>query len=152
MFPIRKSVIVIVISGVVSALAIGVVLFFEPIQVGNRLVKNIHEREKQLLYETDHAALASELRKFADEQRWRQPGDNSPPKMFWPNDDAVPASLRVSKPTSITIFDDRIMFERGGPILHFGIVVFREGIVGEGLKQLAPGVWFYADNNRIPAE
>jgi len=56
------------------------------------------------------------------------------------------------KPTSIAVFDDRIMFERGGPMSHFGIVVFREGIAGDGLKELAPGVWFYDDNYRVPDE
>jgi hypothetical protein len=124
----------------------------EPIQVMWQMGKTDKNRERQLLYETDHAALASELRNFARQERWHSPEVNAEPQIFWQGDEAIPASIRRLEPTSVTILDDRVIFERGGPMLHFGIVVFRDGIAGEGLKELAPGVWFYAENQRIPGK
>ena len=115
---------------------------FEGIRVARYLTKDADKKEKLLLYETDHNALASELRKFANEKRWHRPEINVEPEIFWPRDIALPASIRSRQPTSVAMFDDRIMFEQGGPMLHFGIVVFRDEVVGKGLKELAPECGF----------
>lgn len=151
MLPTKRRSIAIFAVCVLAAIGLWLVPFLiEPVKLVFQLGKTANEREKQLLYDIDHTALASELRKFASEKRWRQTEANAEPEILWPNNKAVPASVRLLKPTSVAIFDDRIVLERGGPMLHFGIVVFRDGIVGEGLKELGPGVWFYADNNKIP--
>jgi hypothetical protein len=134
---------------------------FWPIELVTGLRSDAVKRERGLLYETDQAALAAELRKFAYDHRWSetQQGDN--PTIFWPPDPAIPSALRILQPTSVAIFDDRIMFERGGPIHHFGIVVFRQsspaekskdnGFAGEQLlKEFQPGVWFYSDHRKLP--
>lgn len=148
----RKGVVIIAIC-FFSAVALWIGSFaIEPIRFVLQSRKTTDEMQRQLLYEIDHIALASELRKFAYERRWHQSSANVEPAVFWPHDAALPASIQLLQPTSVAVFDDRIMFERGGPMLHFGIVVFRDGIVGEGQKELSPGVWFYSDNGRVPSE
>src|SRR5438874_497651 len=110
------------------------------------------ERERQLLYDVDHKTLASELQRFANEQRWSRNIRNADPDAFGTSNPATPASLRILKPSAIWIFDDRIQFDCGGPFLDFGIVVFPEGTEGTGAKRLAAGVWFYSDDGRVPSE
>src|SRR6266540_648385 len=85
------------------------------------------ERERHLLYDIDHKALAAELRKFANEQRWSRRIRNADPDAFGTSNPATPTSLRILKPSAIWIFDDRIQFDCGGPFFDFGIVVFPEG-------------------------
>jgi hypothetical protein len=153
MFKNRRKPIIIIVGCAVAAIALWVALILaEPILVVSRMTKMGIERERRLLYNTDHAALAVELRNFGDQQRWQRSESNAEPQIMWPDDNSLPECLRILRPTSVAIFDDRIIFERGGPMLHFGLVVFRNGIKGEGLKELAPGVWFYADNGRVPSE
>ena len=110
------------------------------------------ERERQLLYDIDHRTLASELRKFANEQRWSRSVRNADPDAFGTSNPATPASLRILKPSAIWIFDDRIQFDCGGPFSDFGIVVFLEGTEGTGTKKLADGVWFYSEDGHFPSE
>jgi hypothetical protein len=132
-----------------------------PIELVTGLRRDAVKRERALLYDIDQHALASELRKFAYEYRWWEGSQGDMPSIFWPNDPAIPPSLRTLQPTSIAIFDDRIMFERGGPLHHFGIVVFRQAPDVEGskvngstgeylLKKFEPGVWFYSDYRKLP--
>lgn len=150
----RKS-FVILASCIFAAVAVWIwCILVPPIRLITGLGKIADQRSKQLLYDIDHIVLASELRKFANEERWQRAEVNAEPKIFWggAGNSALPPSISVLQPTSVIIFDDRIIFERGGGMSHFGVVVFRDGIVGEGLKELAPGVWFYADNKRIPDE
>jgi len=110
------------------------------------------ERERHLLYDIDHKALAAELRKFANEQRWSRRIRNADPDAFGTSNPATPTSLRILKPSAIWIFDDRIQFDCGGTFFDFGIVVFPEGTEGTGAKKLADGVWFYSENGRAPSE
>jgi hypothetical protein len=110
------------------------------------------ERERQLLYDIDHKTLASELRKFANEQRWGRSIRNADPDAFGMSNPTTPASLRILKPSAIWIFDDRIQFDCGGPFFDFGVVVFPEGQEGTGAKRLADGVWFYSEDGRVPHE
>jgi hypothetical protein len=134
---------------------------FWPIELIMELRHDTLKRERALLYQTDQAALAAELRKFASHYRWSLAPAGDEPTIFWPNDPAMPQSLKILQPTSIAVFDDWIMFERGGPPHHFGIVVFRQGAASDGhmndalidgqlLKQLQPGVWFYSDHRKLP--
>ena len=133
----------------VGALSLLIYFFAEPIAVVNGIIKRTNERARLLLYHTDHSALAAELEGFAREKRWRSPTGDLEPTDYWEGD--IPASLKKYKPTSIAIFDDRIVLECGSPFSHFGIVKFRESTKGSGLKELQPGMWFYAENGRIPS-
>ena len=108
------------------------------------------QRQRQLIYEIDHATLAAEARAFADQRRSRPGFVDSEPQILWWGDPDIPASLRVLKPTSIGIFQNRIQLEFGGPPLHYGIVIFNTDLEGGGTKKLAKGVWFYSENGRYP--
>ncbi len=116
----------------------------------------IKKRERQLLYDTDHRALAEIMRDFATERQW---SSGQPPRSdfgdfvhFPSNDPSLPPAVRLLKPSGVVIFSDRVELEFGGALLHFGVAVFRPGIAGEGTKQLGEGIWFYAENGRVPSE
>jgi hypothetical protein len=116
--------------------------------IGNRLTR---EEERELLYNVNHVVLASELRTFANEKRWSKPVTTSDSDCFHKSD-PIPASLQILNPSQICVFDDRVEYDCGGPFLSFGIAVFREGVPGHGTKKLGEGVWFYAEDGRVPSE
>jgi hypothetical protein len=122
-----KKVAIVLIAGLFLS---GAIYFsgqlFWSIDLVTGLQRDALQRERGLPYQIDHAALAAELRKFAYEHRWFESAPSDNPTIFWSADPAIPPSLRILQPTSVALFDDRIMFERGGPLHHFGIVVFRE--------------------------
>ena len=107
-------------------------------------------KEKQLLYQIDHTAFASELRNFANEQRWKGRHKGFGFDYYLKSDPEVPDVLRALNPSTIRVFNDRIQFECGGAFLSFGISVFRDGVTGEGTKKLGEGIWFYAEDGRVP--
>ena len=106
-------------------------------------------RERQLLYEIDHAEFASVVRRFAAENGWNQ--DRVWPVYFEKTDTRVPMVLRGLGFSILNIYDDRVDVDFGGPFLSFGISVFRDDADGYGTKKLGDGVWFYAEDGRIPA-
>jgi hypothetical protein len=112
----------------------------------------ISDSERPLLYHVNHLTLAAELRRFAADQRWKNSISSSDPQSFDPADPAIPPSLRVLKPSLITIYDDRIEYDFGSALFDFGIVVFKEGIPGTGTKQLGDGIWFYSQDGQIPPD
>jgi hypothetical protein len=109
------------------------------------------EEERELLYNVNHAVLASELRTFANEKRWSKPVTTSDSDCFHKSD-PIPASLQILNPSQICVFDDRVEYDCGGPFLSFGIAVFREGVPGHGTKKLGEGIWFYAQDGRVPSQ
>lgn len=153
---------IILIAGLllIAAICFSVHLFWS-VELVSGLRRDAEQRERGLLYQIDQAALAAELRQLAYDYRWSRTPSGDEPTIFWPSDPAIPPSLRTLQPTSIALFDDRIMFERGGPLHHFGIVVFRQtaGAAGSNhrmstgerlLKEFQPDVWFYSDYRKPP--
>jgi hypothetical protein len=116
---------------------------------------SINQRERGLLYQTDHAALAQIMREFATDRQWAsgQPtkSEFDPLAAFRASDESLPPALRVLKPSGILIFDDRIELEFGGAFLHFGIRAFRPGLPGNGTKRLGDGIWFYSEDGYVPS-
>ena len=108
------------------------------------------KQQRAILYHLDHASLSVVLREFAAQQRWSSPASGQQPLLFRSDEQAIPVTLRVLKPSSIRIDDDQIHLEFGGALLHYGISAFRPGLHGSGTKQLGEGIWFYADNGRYP--
>jgi hypothetical protein len=116
--------------------------------IGNRLTR---EEERELLYNINHEVLASELRSFANQKRWSKTVPSADSDCFHKSD-PLPASLLILNPSQICVFDDRVEYDCGGPFLSFGIAVFRKGIPGHGTKKLGEGIWFYAEDGRVPAQ
>ena len=52
----------------------------------------------------------------------------------------MPASIRALQPKAVIVSDDRVAIDQGFLELFCGIVVFQDGISGEGLTELAPGI------------
>jgi hypothetical protein len=113
------------------------------------------QKERTLLYHTDHAELASELRRFAADRRWNKPDKKDTRDFYYGNDPALPRAVRALGPCWVEIKDDRVDLGCGEAVFDesrsFGISVWREGLPGWGTKKLADGVWFYADNGRVPS-
>lgn len=93
------------------------------------------------------AESVAEMRKFARETRWEQPHVVAPVTSVRHNAPNFPKKLRRTRASTIRVRDDRVELEFGGVLLHYGIVVFRDGD-GHGLKRLAEGVWFYSEDGK----
>ena len=113
------------------------------------------QRERKLLYHTDHRELASELRKFASEHRWDVPDKRETRNFYYGGDPVLPPAVRALGSCWVEIKDDRVDMGCGQVVFDttrsFGISVWREGLPGWGSKKLAEGVWFYSDNGKIPS-
>jgi hypothetical protein len=136
----------------ISVALIGFVIYFSgafrfawAIHASNEATK------RQVIYHINHAALAQEVRKFAEQKRSETVVAPAAPLLMWEGDPDLPASLKILKCSSVSIFPDRVRLEFGGPFLHFGIMIFNKGYPGEGNKQLADGVWFYSEDGRVPS-
>ena len=143
---------IVAIVGSLLIMLLAAIYFYPVFGLVFGLGRLVSERERQLLYHTDHAALAVEARNFQSQWRSRFGMPGSEPRVLEPDDTEIPNSLRILKPTSAVISNDRIELEFGGALLHYGIVVFDEGLEGNGTKRLAKGVWFYSENGRYPTE
>jgi hypothetical protein len=108
-------------------------------------------KEKQLLYHLNHEVLASEIREFGSANGWRGAHKGLGFDYFLKGDPEVPEHLRALNPTIIRVFPERIEFDFGGAFLSFGLWVFRDGVEGEGTKKLGNGIWFYAEDGRVPS-
>src|ERR1700724_898935 len=136
-----KRWLIIALCGVAAINGILWVVFSEhsPLAFVIGLRHAISQRERGLLYDTDHAALAHIMRDFAAERQWSLNAAPTPPFGWtsWPgesfvyfrsNDESFPPALRMLKPSSVSIFEDHIELEFGGAFLHFGIRAFRPGL------------------------
>jgi hypothetical protein len=141
---------------VLMMLGIGAGVFlYRPVTFAIGLHHLIVERERQLLYNTDHQALARLMRDYAARRVW---SSGQPPKSdmgafiyFWGEDESLTDSLRLLKPSSGKITADEFELEFGGTFMHFGVRVFRPGLAGSGTKRLADGLWFYAEDEKVPS-
>jgi hypothetical protein len=157
-----KRWVIIAFCGLTAVISILWLIFSEhsPLAFVIGLRHAINQRERGLLYDTDHAVLAQIMREFATDRQWAsgQPtkSEFGPPEFgpliaFGASDQSLPPALRVLKPSRIIIFDDRIELEFGGAFLHFGIRAFRPGLPGNGTKRLGEGVWFYSEDGYVPS-
>ncbi len=103
------------------------------------------QRERFILYNTDHVALGRVLRQFADQQKWAR-------EDFSADNPLVPEALRVLKPSAIWMFEDYVELEFGGPFDDIGFRVFRPGLKGYGTKELGDGLWLYTEDGCCPSE
>jgi hypothetical protein len=139
--------IIAIAGGTLLFLLLGVYAYFE-IQFSS-LKRRISSEQAWILYHVDHKVLARETRNFA-KQRLAQHGRGLVGDVLKSDDPHVPAPLAVLKPRSIAILDGYVRLEFGGALLHFGIIVYDEGLEGPGTKKLGEGVWFYSENGRYP--
>ncbi len=118
----------------------------------DQLRKQIVAKERVILYELDHSSLAKELREFAKTMKQQQMTRDDSGIFIRLDDPRFPDALKLLKPNSLRVCADYVSIEFGGPFLHFGITAFREGLEGKGTKKLGPGIWFYAEDERVPTD
>jgi hypothetical protein len=147
----RKTLITLTLTLLSILAVICVGIFWRPLAFAFATSRMDREEQRELLYNVNHEVLAAELRKFATEERWSRQGSGSEPTLVNANDPRLPAALRVLHSSGTSIYDDRIEYDCGGPFLGFGIAVFREGNPGYGTKKLGDGIWFYAEDGRVPS-
>jgi hypothetical protein len=143
---VRVWVLITVLTGALIATA---VVLSEPLSFVFGLRREVAAKKQQVLNQIDHAALADAVRELARERRWSTPPLGEPPEYIRnPEVFLTTPSLRSVKPTAMRLFDDRAEIEFGGALMHFGIIIYRDGIPGHGLKELGPGIWFYSEDGR----
>lgn len=147
----RKVRILVIVALAVIAVAICARIPWGALAFASITNRMDREEERELLYKVNHVVLASELRTFANEKRWSKPVTASDSDCFHKSD-PIPASLKILNPSQICVFDDRVEYDCGGAFLSFGIAVFRQGVAGHGTKKLGDGIWFYAEDGRVPSQ
>lgn len=118
--------------------------------------KEIVARQKQLLYKTNPNALLAAARQIhASAGTYRphptgQPQDNRHPD---PNDPNMPLIVKGLLPSTIAIDKDIVQIEMGGGFYHYGVIAYMTSptsLVPMGTLQLTPGLWYYAEDGRVP--
>jgi hypothetical protein len=104
----------------------------------------MNARERIVLYQLDHALAAKKLRELAAQLRWQHTSIAA-------DDQRFPAELRRFEPCCVWLFPDYIELEFGGAFGDIGFRAFRSGLVGHGTKKLGDGLWYYAQDGRVPA-
>lgn len=144
----------IVIGGLFFLFALVVVAFHGPIYMIYKWGRVIPDEENRVLYHVDHTKLAASLREFAAKQRWNNPDALRTPNFYYVDDPSLPVAVRDVHPSWVQINDERVDCGFGQIVreksLSFGISVWRPGLEGYGAKKLADGVWFYAEDGRVP--
>jgi hypothetical protein len=106
----------------------------------------INQKQRFLLREVDHRALAQELRDLADRHEWKDVDFNK-------DDSRLPAYVRSLNPSGVYIRgSDHIIIDFGGPFDAMDIRAFKLGLEGYGTKKLSDGLWFYARTGSGPSE
>src|SRR5437588_2167748 len=80
----------------------------EPIYIVYKMRTAAAEKQRKILYHTNHKELAVELRRFASEQRWTKGGNNAPANFYYGDDPRLPPVLKPLAPSWFEISDDRI--------------------------------------------
>jgi hypothetical protein len=143
-----KAIVILVLCGI----TIGIAAFLIPgIRFASKMQSETVARQREIFYHINHTPLADEVRKFAEQQRQETSITETAPLLFRGNNLELPTSLQTMKCTGVAIFADRVRLEFGGPFLHFGLDVFNKGVPGNGIKELAEGVWYYSEDGRVPA-
>lgn len=151
---IRSSIKLLVIA--VVALPLGVVALMP--WVGRRRTE---KRRHALFYATDHHAILAGAKEilakkltYRPDPTWQPPSTEKPD----PNDPNMPAAIKALSPKTIAVGPDHVTFEMGGGFFHYGLIAspvddFDPNQVPTGLVyvQLVKGVWYYAEDNKLPA-
>jgi hypothetical protein len=150
-----------VTSVIACALLLVVVLVFErPLALFAyytiRHRAGIALKERWLANPRSAAAVAADLRRFAQEQRWDHPDKQGTAAELYYHDDArFTEAIKRLEPSWIQISDERIDMSCG-EITHegafsFGLSVWRDpNAVGYGTKKIADGVWYYQQQYEYP--
>jgi hypothetical protein len=111
-------------------------------------VANLREamdaRERVVLYHLDHLLVANRLRQLAAQLGWKRTSVAA-------DDQRFPTELRRFEPCCVWLFPGYAELEFGGAFGDIGFRAFRPGLVGYGTKRLGPGLWYYAQDGRVPA-
>jgi hypothetical protein len=140
----------------IIVVSVAVLLIVAPIgcMVGYVLfdIHNSNRERRELLYETDHAALLEACREV---MRNRHAYDlveslSDPDESFVdPHDPEVPRIIRDLEPRDIIATDDRVFIELHGAMDHYGVIALPEQLVDDadhhrgGDIELVPGLWYH---------
>jgi TonB family protein len=101
-------------------------------------------RERIVLYQLDHTLTAKKLRQLAAQYGWLHASIPA-------NNQHFPPELRRFDPCCAWLCPDYIELKFGGAFGEIGFRAFRPGLVGYGTRKLGEGVWYYAQDGRVPA-
>lgn len=114
--------------------------------------KPILHHQQTLLYKTDHRQLVEACRDLWHEQRQRNAATQ-------PADGSLPDAISEMQPHDVSVYASGVEIEMGGQWCHYGFEVFfsdpgadAHRTVWRGVypsRQLAPELWYYAENGII---
>lgn len=118
----------------------------------------ITQRERLILYKVNpNAVLAACAQIRARRALFRgNPDWNPPPPKGGdtpdPADPQMPALIATFRPCTISILPEGVRIELGGGFNHYGLAEQLPGAPKPAfaVKQLVPGLWFYAEDGRVP--
>lgn len=87
---------------------------------------------------------------FHQDPEWHglDPKDLSRPD---PADSRMPAIIRAFDKISIFAGEDSVQIEFGGGFRHYGLKAYSGGVMGSGTREIIPHLWYYDENDKIPA-
>lgn len=114
-------------------------------------------KQRELVYKISPAQVSADCNYifnnknlFHQNPNWNNidPKDTSIPD---PNDPKMPLSINKLSPKLIRILDDSVKLEFGGGDYHYGLIWFEKSASAYGTKDLGENLWFYAQDNKVPA-
>ena len=142
----KKNLLIVVISLVISIVIGGAIVFRVPIS----LYYAINKKQKVILYDINHSALSRVTRDLVwpknEPNLYERFGD----QRFDNSDPRIPDALWIANPGQIFLMENRIDFDYGGAFMRFGLRVFPVGEEGYGTLNLGEGIWFYSGDGRYP--
>ena len=110
-------------------------------------------KQKAILHNTDPNALLAACQSIqANTATYRADGNSHPATSSHPdpNDPAIPTIIKALGPSSLTVGKEGVIVEFGGGFYHYGVTTDPAGAYGIKTRQLAPGLWYYAEDGSIP--
>ena len=120
--------------------------------------REISDRKHLVFYKVSPNTVLAACRQIrANQAKFRgNPGWHPPPPVGSdnpdPGDPLMPPIIRTIHPSGIIITPEGVHIEMGGGFEHFGLAETLAGAPRPmmAVKQLVPGLWYYAEDGRIP--
>jgi len=118
--------------------------------------ERIRRSQVELLYKVDHQVILEASRlvhanaaSFRTDPSWN--GAQGVVKDYLdPQDPQIPPVISALSPKTVKVEADHLRIELGGGDYHYGLRAYLPGFRTSGTRELAEGLWYYADDNFVP--
>ena len=102
------------------------------------------------LYEINHERLASAVKSFAWSTNYYLSVERD--ETFMPGDTNVPQLVWDLQPSSVHIDQEKVRIGCASAWAPFALFIYKTGVKGSGTVEIADGIWFWAEDERIPVK